>query len=123
VTTGGGGVRAGALLLVAAVVSLACPARQAVPPSGPPPGSEPEPGWASSSAPASAPASVAMSPVEAGFTHCCGTERYRIEIECGEMLKRCYEKKGGTWKQTYGRHCKEHLSEGCYLQDCDAKCR
>ena len=64
-----------------------------------------------------------LAPVEAGFTHCCGSERYRIEIECGEMLKRCYENKGGTWRQTYGRHCKEQLGEACYLEECDAKCQ
>jgi len=120
----GGRVNLGAALLAAsALVLLACPARQgAVPPAGPPPGAEPSPTWAAASVPAAEPA-VVMAPVEAGFTHCCGSERYRIEIECGEMLKRCYENKGGRWRQTYGRHCKETLGEACYLEDCDSKCR
>jgi len=121
----GGRVNLGAALLAASALGLlACPARQgAVPPAGPPPGAEPSPTWAAASVPAAAEPAVVMAPVEAGFTHCCGSERYRIEIECGEMLKRCYENKGGRWRQTYGRHCKETLGEACYLEDCDSKCR
>jgi hypothetical protein len=112
-----------ALLAATALGLLACPSQRAAgPPAPPPSGPEPSPDWLAESVPAAEPA-VAMDPVEAGFTHCCGSERYRIEIECGEMLKRCYEKKGSTWRQTYGRHCKEELGEDCYLQDCDAKCQ
>ena len=110
-------------ILAAAALALACSSRP--PPRAPdpvPPGPEPEPSWLTEAAPGAEPA-AAISPVESGFTHCCGSERYRIEIECGEMLKRCYEKKGSTWRQTYGRHCKEELGEACYLQDCDAKCQ
>lgn len=111
---------AAAAVVAAAVGLLACPVRQGGPPPGSPAGGEPAPGWASGSGGAAA---DPLSPVEPGFTNCCGTERYRMEIECGEMLKRCYENQGGTWRQTYGRHCKEELGEACYLEDCDAKCQ
>ena len=113
-----------AVLIAAAALGLfACPSQQSARrPAPPPSGPEPEPDWLSRPEPAVEQA-TAMSPVEVGFTHCCGSERYRIEIECGEMLKRCYENKGGTWRQTYGRHCKEQLGEGCYLEECDAKCQ
>ncbi|HTE54914.1 MAG TPA: hypothetical protein VK698_28870 [Kofleriaceae bacterium] len=111
----------GAAVVAAALALIACPAQQGGPPPAEPAGADPSPAWASGG-PAASPA-VALAPVEAGFTNCCGTERYRIEIECGEMLKRCYENQGGTWRQTYGRHCKENLGEACYLEDCDAKCQ
>ena len=108
---------AGALLL-AAVALVGCPAQQ----SGPPPGGAgTDPSWAGGGGGAAVAGEQA--PVEVGFTPCCGSARYRIEIECGEMLKRCYEYQGGSWRQTYGRHCKEQLGEGCYLEDCDAKCQ
>ena len=120
---GGDGKIAAALLAAAALGLLACPSQQAArQPAPPPSGPEPTPDWLSQPEPAVQQA-VVMSPVETGFTHCCGSERYRIEIECGEMLKRCYENKGGRWRQTYGRHCKETLGEACYLEDCDSKCR
>jgi hypothetical protein len=77
------------------------------------------PGWSEGSGEGAAD----LSAVEPGFTPCCGSARYRMEIECGEMLKRCYEYKNGGWKQTYGRHCKEQLGESCYLEDCDSKCQ
>ncbi len=120
---GGDGKIAAALLAAAVLGLLACPSQQAGgPPPAAPSGPEPPPDWLTRpDAPVQQ--AVVMSPVEAGFTHCCGSERYRIEIECGEMLKRCYENKGGTWRQTYGRHCKEQLGEGCYLEECDAKCQ
>ncbi len=111
---------AAAVVIAAAVGLLACPMRQGGPPPGAGPGGGPAPGWASG---AGAESAEALSPVEPGFTNCCGTERYRMEIECGEMLKRCYENQSGIWRQTYGRHCKEQLGEACYLEDCDAKCR
>jgi hypothetical protein len=112
-----------ALLAAAALAVVACSSHPGVrTPPPPPPGPEPEPSWLAEVAPSAEPA-AAISPVEAGFTHCCGSEQYRIEIECGEMLKRCYENKGGIWRQTYGRHCKEQLGEACYLERCDAKCQ
>lgn len=112
-----------AVLAAAALAALAlfgCPAQQVGPPPVGPdapgePGGPEEPGGSTEP-------SGASSPVEPGFTPCCGSARYRIEIECGEMLKRCYEFSGGRWRQTYGRHCKEQLGEGCYLENCDAKC-
>jgi hypothetical protein len=107
----------GAVLVAVAVGLMACPAQQ----GGPPPAGVPGGATAHWTVPA-APA-LAMEPVEPGFTHCCGSERFRIEIECGEMLKRCYENQGGQWHQTYGRHCKDELGEACYLQECDAKCQ
>jgi hypothetical protein len=108
-----------AALVAAALFLSACPAQQAGPPPGPA-ASQASPAW-SGSGPEAAAADLA--PIEPGFTHCCGSERYRIEIECGEMLKRCYENHGGLWRQTYGRHCKEQLGEACYLEECDAKCQ
>jgi hypothetical protein len=111
----------GALLVAAALALAACPTQQGGPPPAAPPGSDPSPSW--SSGPSGEASSVALAPIEAGFTNCCSTEQYRIEIECGEMLKRCYEQQNGMWRQTYGRHCKEHLGESCYLEDCDAKCQ
>jgi hypothetical protein len=115
---GGAGWAAVALGAVAALA--ACPAQQA---GGPPPADPVESAPVAEQAVAMASPVAAPDPVEAGFTHCCGTAQYRMEIECGEMLKRCYENAGGQWKQTYGRFCKEALSEGCYLEECDAKCQ
>ena len=115
------GAWTGALLVAATTALAACPVQQGGPPPSAPPGSDPSPTWASGASATGA--SEALAPIEAGFTNCCSTERYRIEIECGEMLKRCYEQQDGLWRQTYGRHCKEHLGESFYLEDCDAKCQ
>jgi len=52
-----------------------------------------------------------------------GATSYRIEIDCSQMMKRCYTNETGTWQQTYGRHCRASLGESCYLADCDAKCQ
>jgi hypothetical protein len=102
---------------------LACPAQQGGPPPGNAPGSDPSQPWTAGGGPGGGGVAYDDTPVESGFTHCCGSARYRMEIECGEMLKRCYEYSGGGWHQTYGRHCKEQLGEACYLEDCDAKCQ
>jgi hypothetical protein len=111
-----------AMLVAGATGLAACPTSRGGPaPSDPSLSPDPSPGWTGGQG-AGEPA-AAIAPIEAGFTPCCGTERYRIEIECGEMLKRCYENKGGIWRQTYGRHCKAELGEACYLEDCDAKCQ
>ena len=61
--------------------------------------------------------------VEPGFVHCCGTNSYRIEIQCSSMIKRCYKLEAAGWTQTYGRHCRTELSRGCYLEECDAHCQ
>jgi len=110
-------VSAGAALLAAAAVLLACPAQQGGPPAPSAPLADP------SDSAAGADPSAAPTAVEPGFINCCGSARYRIEIECGEMLKRCYEREAGEWRQTYGRHCKEELGESCYLDGCDSRCR
>lgn len=106
------------LALVAAglLACVACPGAKAPPPAPPEPAPPPVP------APAPAP-EPAVSPVEAGFVHCCGNGTYRIEIDCSQMMKRCYTSETGSWQQTYGRHCRASLGESCYLQDCDAKCQ
>jgi hypothetical protein len=121
---GAGATPGAALLAAAALILLACPAQhQGQTPVPPPTGPEPAPTWLSEATPPAEPAVAMVAPVEAGFTFCCGSDHFRMEIECGEMLKRCYEHKGGTWRQTYGRHCKEQLGESCYLELCDSKCR
>lgn len=98
----------------------ACPAQTAPPPpAAPPPAPVPEP----EPTPAPAPAPVLPAAVEAGFTHCCGNDEYRIEIDCGGMVKRCYQSKHGDWKQTYGRHCLKALGQDCYLAECDSRCQ
>jgi hypothetical protein len=110
-----------ALLLATA---LGCAAR-----STPPPPAEPESGpvavtvepmvvsWRDEPARA-----AEHAPSEPGFTFCCGDGRYKLEIDCSDMLKRCYERRDGGWAATYGRHCKTSLGEACYLDDCDARC-
>ncbi|HLU66170.1 MAG TPA: hypothetical protein VKZ63_07830 [Kofleriaceae bacterium] len=113
----GGNVVRAALVIAVALVA-ACPGASPTPP-GP---------AAPIAAPGAAPAPAVEQPtevqaVEAGFTHCCGNASYRIEIECGNMVKRCYSSETGAWRQTYGRHCLASLGEACYLQDCDAKCQ
>lgn len=65
---------------------------------------------------------VSTPAVEQGFTHCCGTLDYKMEVECGDRLKRCYIQEDGQWKQTYGRHCKRNLGDSCYLHLCDDAC-
>lgn len=60
--------------------------------------------------------------LESGFAHCCGDDKFRIEIECSDGLIRCYQKKGKRWKQTYGRHCKSALDSQCYQQTCPRVC-
>ena len=97
----------------------ACPAQTAPPPPAPPPAPEPEP----EPPPPPAPAPVLPAAVEPGFTHCCGNDQFRIEIDCNQMVKRCYESKKGEWKQTYGRHCLKSLGQDCYLSECDSRCQ
>lgn len=106
-----------ALLAAALFACVACPGAKAPPPSPPEPAPQPAPG------PAPEPEPAAITPVEAGFVHCCGNVSYRIEIDCSQMMKRCYTRETGSWRQTYGRHCRASLGESCYLQDCDAKCQ
>ncbi len=106
-----------ALLAALLVGVVACPGAKAPPPAPPEPAPEPLP------PPAPAPQPEAVVPVESGFVHCCGNGSYRIEIDCSQMMKRCYTKETGSWRQTYGRHCRASLGESCYLQDCDAKCQ
>lgn len=65
---------------------------------------------------------VATAAVEPGFVHCCGTLDIKMEVECGDRLKRCYVREDGEWKQTYGRHCKSALGSACYLHMCDDAC-
>ena len=59
---------------------------------------------------------------EPGFSHCCGDSEYMMEVDCSEMLMRCYERKRGRWKQTYGKHCKKTLGQECYLHTCHNVC-
>ncbi len=106
-----------ALFIAVVVVCAACPGSKAPPPAPPPPAPTPVP------EPAPAPEPQAVAPIEAGFVNCCGNGSYRIEIDCNQMMKRCYTNETGTWRQTYGRHCRASLGESCYLQDCDAKCQ
>lgn len=97
----------------------------------------PEPTTAAPAAPAAAPepveaaeepesspqaSFVATPAVDPGFTHCCGDLHYKMEVDCGDRLKRCYVREGGEWKQTYGRHCKSQLGSACYLHLCDDAC-
>jgi hypothetical protein len=100
-------------------VLAACPAQTAPTPQPPPPAPAPEP----EPAPAPAPAAALPQAVESGFTHCCGNDQFRIEIDCRGMMKRCYESRRGEWKQTYGRHCLKSLGEDCYLSECDSRCQ
>jgi hypothetical protein len=104
-------------LAIAALLLVACPGAKAPPPAPP----EPAPAIEPIAEPAPSPALVQA--VEAGFTHCCGNSSFRIEIDCGQMVKRCYSNETGDWRQTYGRHCRRTLGESCYLEDCDAKCQ
>jgi hypothetical protein len=60
--------------------------------------------------------------LEPGFTHCCGDSQYMMEIDCSERLMRCYQKGSAGWKQTYGKHCKSALGQGCYLHACNDVC-
>ena len=60
---------------------------------------------------------------ERGFTHCCGSEQYKLEIDCGDMIMRCYRRGSeGRWHYTYGRLCRKHLDDGCYPAGCDDVC-
>lgn len=110
---------AAALFVLTAVLVAGCPATTA-----PPPGAQqPETAPVAEPAVAADPAAAPVQAVESGFIHCCGNASYRIEIQCGGMIKRCYSSEGGDWRQTYGRHCLSSLGEACYLEDCDAKCQ
>jgi hypothetical protein len=60
--------------------------------------------------------------IESGFAHCCGDDKYRMEIECSDGLVRCYKRSGRRWKQTYGRFCKSFLDQQCYAQTCARVC-
>jgi hypothetical protein len=108
------------VLAVLALALVGCPAQPTPPPEPPPPAPAPEP---EPQQPAPAAAPVLPSAVEAGFTHCCGNAEFRIEIQCSQMLKRCYESKQGGWKATYGRHCLKSLGQDCYLSECDSRCQ
>jgi hypothetical protein len=111
---------AAALFLLAGVLLAGCPGSAAPPPGAQQPMAGPV---APEPAVAAEPVAAPVQAVESGFTHCCGNTSYRIEIQCGGMVKRCYSSDGGNWRQTYGRHCLSSLGEACYLQDCDAKCQ
>lgn len=80
-----------------------------------------EPAPAAAGPPAAEPAAT-PAPIEAGFTYCCGNGSYRMEVMCGDMLKRCYQNVAGTWHQTYGHYCRDQLGDDCFLQDCEARC-
>lgn len=109
-----------ALFVLAMMLCAGCPATGA-----PPPGAQQPAAGEPTASPSMAadPGAAQVQAVESGFTHCCGNASYRIEIQCGGMIKRCYSSEGGDWQQTYGRHCLSSLGEDCYLQDCDAKCQ
>jgi hypothetical protein len=108
---------------LAGTLALACRGGTGAQPGPAAPAAPPEAAAPPAPAPAAAPAAPPVSPVEPGFTYCCGDDQMRMEILCGDMLKRCYQKVGGRWKQTYGRHCRERLGDSCFLEDCDAKCQ
>lgn len=59
---------------------------------------------------------------EVGMFHCCGDAIFKLEIDCNYNQLRCYERKRGGWKYTYGRLCKEALGPSCYLNGCDNVC-
>lgn len=65
---------------------------------------------------------VMTAPVESGFKHCCGNLELKMEVQCGDRLKRCYVRQDGRWLQTFGRHCKQELGASCYLHTCDEVC-
>jgi hypothetical protein len=118
----------GAVLVVAGL-ALGCATPRRDPP--PPPGPAPEVGqvtvdveplivtWREPDRALAA----RMGPSEPGFTFCCGERELKMEIDCSEMIKRCYERADSGWRATYGRHCKRALGEACYLELCDARCR
>lgn len=60
--------------------------------------------------------------IEDGFTHCCGNAEYVMEMDCSDRLLRCYKRSGDSWKQTFGKHCRNALGEECYLQQCNTIC-
>lgn len=106
-----------ALFIAVVAFCAACPAAKAPPPAPPPPAPQPV------VQPPPEPEPQVVAPIEAGFVNCCGNASYRIEIDCSQMMKRCYSNETGSWRQTYGRHCRASLGESCYLADCDAKCQ
>jgi hypothetical protein len=57
-----------------------------------------------------------------GFTYCCGNNNFKMEIQCDDGIKRCFENTQAGWEQTYGRHCKRTLGETCYLTTCERVC-
>lgn len=61
-------------------------------------------------------------PVETRFKHCCGNLDFKMEVDCQDQLRRCYEYKNGSWTQTFGRRCKEELGELCYQKLCNEVC-
>lgn len=65
---------------------------------------------------------IAPTESEPEFTYCCGNASYKLEIECEAGLMRCYVYRDEGWHYTYGRHCKKHLGQICYLNGCDDKC-
>jgi hypothetical protein len=120
-------VRSLALVALAAIGVGGCtPTPAAAPPApptravAPPPPAAPPPEVA---APRTLDSGEGMGPSPPGFTFCCGRGSYKIEIDCREMLKRCYERRGRRWQATYGRHCKRVLGESCYLDQCSERCR
>jgi hypothetical protein len=113
-------VRAHAVALVVALVAAACGTPGA---KAPPPPEEPVGEVEVTVDPLTVyPMEPSERATEPGFTYCCGNGRFKIEIDCREMLKRCYQRTGAGWKATYGRHCKRALGEACYLESCTARC-
>jgi hypothetical protein len=119
---------AAAAIAAALLIAAACTAHittgsePASRPPPPPTPAAPAPGQAVAVAP-QAHAQHFAEAAEPGFSHCCGNDEFQLDIECGERLARCYERDGDeSWRQTYGRHCKEQLGTSCYLHGCADKC-
>jgi hypothetical protein len=117
---------AAAAIAAALLIAAACTAHittgsePAARPPPPPTPAAPAPGQAVAVAPQ---AQYFAEAAEPGFRHCCGNDEFQLDIECGERLARCYERDDdASWRQTYGRHCKEQLGASCYLHGCLDKC-
>lgn len=106
-------------MLLACVVESPPPA---APPRAPAPAPEPAEIEAAPVAVAVAPVVARPAAIEAGYEHCCGNGRFRLEIGCGYLDLRCYQRTPAGWQRTYGRHCKEQLGMACYLNGCDNRC-
>ena len=102
------------------LVGLACVVAPAPPPA---PATAARPPVASAPAPYLGHGQGRPRATEVGFTHCCGSEQYKLEIDCGEMVMRCYRRStDGHWRFTYGRLCHEHLGDSCYPSGCEDAC-